>query len=168
MKTRMIRYVLITVWALVVQRCYSFHPHEYVSLEAFPDVQVTNSRKVEGWIGLGVDAPVEYSLARHDYELRVSVDETAQMPTAFVRVLSDRPGIAVRREQRPPGTCFGASRYQLTRMPDHLEFSGRCYPGEQDRLSMTFVVVDAGGYVARETVPFRLRGGALQTTIDAI
>ena len=173
MSTRMTSYVLITAWALVVlQACQFFYPHEYVSLEGFPDVQVTKFREVEdGWIGLGVDAPVEYSMAREDYELLISVDEGAQRPSAVVRVRSDRPGIALRPERRHPGACFAEATYWPTdspRVSGHLEFEGACELGEQDRLSMTFVVVDAGGDVARESVPFSFKGGALQTYMDGI
>ena len=169
MTLRLTAYLMICALATMTG-CHSYHPRSYVSLEGFPDVHVVKARILQdAWMGLGVLAPVEYVVERHDYHLRIFIDEAASMPTAFVEVYSTRPGIGLLPDDRSDDSCLMGHHVRRTEGDPHkrLKFEGRCAVRPQ-RLSMRFHVLDAKGRIADESIPYRIYGGALYARIDSI
>lgn len=164
MKKRIVFSAILGVWAFLVLGAPWYGPHDYISLEGFPGVQVVKTRRVDSYGEFEREVPVEYLIVRRDYELHISVDVDANRPEAIVQVRSERPAIALLLAAQQVNSlgypCPSVGRSYLSKdgwieRPELLVFVAQCNPISYDELVMRFAVVDAEGPVAEERIPFR-------------
>ena len=151
--------------------CGQFYPYEYMSLEETPGAVVRSKARAE-FEGLffGPTIPVEYSIEREGYDLRILIDERTPATNATVELVNPlgrklvprmRRGMRIGRA-RPCGS-FAASDYTRTRH-DRIRTPARftflwitCREADPEELVIAFDVVDESGAATKENLRFELR-----------
>jgi len=148
--------------------------YRYLSFEAQPDVDVQSVAPVEVEnLVFGSTIPVEYSLGRDGYALRISIDPKSYFPNAAVE-LADSPGV-----QLVPRPARGASssRPRPCGSYDDIAASGKGFEfswvicgndASPEELVVAFDVIGEDFGIKEESLHFTLRSGGVYWLRDSL
>ena len=166
----------IFVMIALVAGCGQFYRYEYMSFEGTHGAVVQSTARVE-FEGLffGPTIPVEYSIEREGYALRILIDETTSATNATVE-LAETSGheIVLRHWERgvrpgrpvPCGSIDGpdhprtrySPRYSRIKTSPRFTFLWiTCNTPDPGELVIAFDVVDESGAATKENLRFELK-----------